>query len=76
MSISGRTQMVILGGGFGGIYTAMHLEKRFAHMAEYEHYMNFILHINGLGEFHVIGMMLTTLFILATNCYKLSDRGL
>jgi NADH dehydrogenase FAD-containing subunit len=28
MSTNGRMQIVILGGGFGGIYTAMHLEKR------------------------------------------------
>ncbi len=31
MSTNGRTQIVILGGGFGGIYTAMHLEKQLAH---------------------------------------------
>src|ERR687895_1728795 len=31
MSTHGRTQIVILGGGFGGIYTAMHLEKQLAH---------------------------------------------
>jgi NADH dehydrogenase len=31
MSGNGRTQIVILGGGFGGIYTAMHLEKQLAH---------------------------------------------
>ena len=33
MSTNGRTQIVILGGGFGGIYTAMHLEKHLAHEA-------------------------------------------
>jgi NADH dehydrogenase len=27
MHIDGRTRIVILGGGFGGLYTAMHLEK-------------------------------------------------
>ena len=31
MSTNGRTQIVILGGGFGGVYTAMQLEKRLAH---------------------------------------------
>jgi NADH dehydrogenase len=31
MSTNGRTQIVILGGGFGGVYTAMHLEKQLAH---------------------------------------------
>ena len=31
MSNNGRTQIVILGGGFGGVYTAMHLEKQLAH---------------------------------------------
>ncbi len=31
MSTNGRTQIVILGGGFGGVYTAMHLEKLLAH---------------------------------------------
>ena len=31
MSTNGRTQFVILGGGFGGVYTAMHLEKQLAH---------------------------------------------
>ena len=31
MSTNGRTQIVILGGGFGGMYTAMHLEKLLAH---------------------------------------------
>src|SRR5438093_2013378 len=31
MSSNGRTQILILGGGFGGIYTAMHLEKQLAH---------------------------------------------
>jgi NADH:quinone reductase (non-electrogenic) len=31
MSTHGRTQIVILGGGFGGVYTAMHLEKQLAH---------------------------------------------
>jgi NADH:ubiquinone reductase (H+-translocating) len=31
MNTNGRTQIVILGGGFGGIYTAMHLEKQLAH---------------------------------------------
>src|SRR2546426_3561192 len=31
MSTNGRTQIVILGGGFGGIYTAMHLEKLLVH---------------------------------------------
>jgi NADH dehydrogenase len=30
MSTNGRTQIVILGGGFGGVYTAMHLEKLLA----------------------------------------------
>src|SRR5438046_3158291 len=30
MSTNGRTQIVILGGGFGGVYTAMHLEKSLA----------------------------------------------
>src|SRR5262244_1658028 len=30
MSTNGRTQIVILGGGFGGVYTAMQLEKRLA----------------------------------------------
>ena len=30
MSTNGRTQIVILGGGFGGVYTAMHLEKMLA----------------------------------------------
>jgi NADH dehydrogenase len=33
MSINGRTQIVILGGGFGGVYTAMHLEKQLAREA-------------------------------------------
>src|ERR671933_1181869 len=31
MSTNGRTQIIILGGGFGGVYTAMHLEKQLAH---------------------------------------------
>src|SRR5919198_6291091 len=31
MHTSGRTQIVILGGGFGGVYTAMHLEKQLSH---------------------------------------------
>jgi len=31
MSINGRTQIVILGAGFGGVYTAMHLEKQLAY---------------------------------------------
>ena len=31
MPTNGRTQIVILGGGFGGVYTAMHLEKQLAH---------------------------------------------
>jgi NADH:quinone reductase (non-electrogenic) len=31
MSTNGRTQIVILGAGFGGVYTAMHLEKQLAH---------------------------------------------
>lgn len=31
MSTNGRTQIVILGGGFGGMYTTMHLEKLLAH---------------------------------------------
>src|SRR5262247_2885967 len=31
MNTNGRTQIVILGGGFGGMYTAMHLEKQLAH---------------------------------------------
>src|SRR5437867_9252602 len=31
MSSNGQTQILILGGGFGGIYTAMHLEKQLAH---------------------------------------------
>ena len=31
MSTNGRTQIVILGGGFGGVYTALHLEKQLAH---------------------------------------------
>src|ERR671930_750411 len=30
MSIDGRTQILILGGGFGGLYAAMHLEKTLA----------------------------------------------
>jgi NADH:ubiquinone reductase (H+-translocating) len=30
MSIDGRTQVLILGGGFGGLYAAMHLEKTLA----------------------------------------------
>src|SRR5437660_3596398 len=28
---SGKNQIVILGGGFGGVYTAIHLEKLLAH---------------------------------------------
>src|SRR5207248_8271604 len=36
MSTNGRTQIVILGGGFGGIYTAMHLEKQLAHAPNVE----------------------------------------
>lgn len=31
MRANGRKRIVILGGGFGGIYTAMHLEKQLAH---------------------------------------------
>jgi NADH dehydrogenase len=31
MSDNGRTQIVILGGGFGSVYTAIHLEKQLAH---------------------------------------------
>ena len=31
MNSHGRTQIVILGAGFGGVYTAMHLEKLLAH---------------------------------------------
>jgi len=31
MSTNGRTQIIILGGGFGGVYAAMHLEKQLAH---------------------------------------------
>ncbi len=34
MSTNRRTQIVILGGGFGGVYTAMHLEKLLAHMPD------------------------------------------
>jgi NADH:ubiquinone reductase (H+-translocating) len=34
MSTKERTQIVILGGGFGGVYTAIHLEKRLAHAAD------------------------------------------
>jgi NADH dehydrogenase len=34
MSTNGRTQIVILGGGFGGVYTAMHLEKQLAHVPD------------------------------------------
>src|SRR5262252_4596371 len=34
MSTNGRTQIVILGGGFGGVYTAMHLEKLLAHVPD------------------------------------------
>ena len=34
MSTNGRTQIVILGGGFGGVYTAMHLEKLLAHASD------------------------------------------
>lgn len=30
MSIDGKTQIFILGGGFGGLYAAMHLEKTLA----------------------------------------------
>ena len=31
MSTNGRTQIIILGGGFGGVYASMHLEKQLAH---------------------------------------------
>ena len=31
MKSNGRTKIVILGAGFGGVYTAMHLEKLLAH---------------------------------------------
>ena len=31
MNTNGRTQIVSLGGGFGGVYTAMHLEEQLAH---------------------------------------------
>jgi NADH dehydrogenase len=34
MRTNGRTQIVILGGGFGGVYTAMHLEKRLRRASE------------------------------------------
>jgi NADH:quinone reductase (non-electrogenic) len=30
MSIDGKTQVLILGGGFGGLYAAMHLDKTLA----------------------------------------------
>jgi NADH dehydrogenase len=36
MNSHGRTQIVILGGGFGGVYTAMHLEKLLAHAPEFD----------------------------------------
>ncbi len=31
MEISGKKRIVILGGGFGGVYSAIHLQKLFAH---------------------------------------------
>ncbi len=34
MNSHGRTQIVILGAGFGGVYTAIHLEKLLAHAPE------------------------------------------
>src|SRR2546422_1956699 len=34
MKSNGRTQIVIVGAGFGGVYTAMHLEKLLAHAPE------------------------------------------
>jgi NADH dehydrogenase len=34
MNSHGRTKIVILGAGFGGVYTAMHLEKLLAHAPE------------------------------------------
>jgi len=36
MSTDGRKQIVILGGGFGGVYTAMHLEKILARESHIE----------------------------------------
>lgn len=34
MRSNGRSQIIILGGGFGGVYTAMHLEKRLKHVPD------------------------------------------
>jgi NADH dehydrogenase len=36
MSADGRTRIIILGGGFGGLYAAMHLEKTLARDADVE----------------------------------------
>src|SRR5688572_10654476 len=36
MSIDGKTQILILGGGFGGLYAAMHLDKMLAHKPHVE----------------------------------------